>query len=119
MKSPLGWKGHCIWYVTRGREGGKGGEGEEEREGREGRERREGRGGEGRGGEGGRGGRERREGGGREGGRRGMIIKKKYVDSNGHIDVIVFLNNKTIDQHIYHVVTLKWLVNYKRAQFHD
>ena len=56
--------------------------------------------------------------GGREGGRRGMIIKK-YVDSNGHIDVIVFLNNRTIDQHIYHVVTLKWLVNYKRAQFHD
>ena len=62
-----------------------------------------------------------REGGrqaGRQGGKRGMIIKK-YVDSNGHIAVIVFLNNKTIDQHIYHVVTLKWLVNYKRAQFHD
>ena len=41
-----------------------------------------------------------------------MIIKK-YVDSNGHIDVIVFLNNKTIDQHIYHVVTLKCLVKIK------
>ena len=49
-----------------------------------------------------------------------MIIKKSMLIVMGIIiDVIVFLNNKTIDQHIYHVVTLKWLVNFKRAQFHD
>ena len=53
----------------------------------------------GRGGRGGRGGEVGR--GGREGGREGWDdYKKKYVDSNGHIDMIVFLNNKTIDQHI-------------------
>ena len=38
LKSPLGWKVHCICCVTRGREGGKGGERGEGGDGGEGGE---------------------------------------------------------------------------------